>query len=320
MNTNVTKDSKEVMESFAHQLRRYTSRVPHALLLTSRRFGISSNETSRDEGDGPDRDQASDESLTAMEIALIARHLCGFQFGVDPAASAAANASITPRELRHPDFLLLDTKRRSLRLEEIEPIFSRICYPPMHAQKRLIIVERAQRLLPHASNALLKSIEEPRAATLFVLTAPSVAHVMPTIASRCIRMQAPMLAVPQSPLNLLEEADVTLLRSLVNRIARLPASAALRRDFEMPQNSTAAAALSSELGRMDALGKNTPSENLIAALLALSVEWRNRNANATSNPGLLWLSKRLRAWQQSRDYNPNTTMRLCELVICSTAQ
>ena len=316
MNASTAKDSEEVLESFADQLGRYDSRVPHALLLTSRRFGASSNETARDDSDSSDRDGAPDEYLTAAEIALIAQQLCGFKFGVNP----IADSTITSRDLRHPDFLLLDTKRRSLRLEEIEPIFARICYPPMHGQKRLIIIERAQRLLPHASNALLKSIEEPRAATLFVLTAPSVAHVMPTIASRCMRMQAPMLSVPSSPLNVLEEADAMFLRSIVGRIANLSAAAVVGTEFAMPQNNAAASELSAALGRIETLGKNTPSENLIAALLALIVEWRKTYPSDTPQPGLQWLVKRLRAWQQSKDYNPNSTMRLCELVICSAAR
>jgi hypothetical protein len=319
VNTSAVKDSGEVLKSFADQLGRYKSRVPHALLLTSRRFGASSNETARDESqgsEGSDGEDTPDESLSAAEIALIGHHLCGFKFGVDP----IADTTITPGNLRHPDFLLLDTKRRNLRLEEIEPIFSRICYPPMHGQKRLIIIERAQRLLPHASNALLKSIEEPRAATLFVLTAPSVAHVMPTIASRCMRMQAPMLSMPGSPLNAMEEADAMFLRAIVGRIANLSASAVLRTDFAMPQNNAAASELSSEFGRIETLGKNTPSENLIAALLALIVEWRKRHPSDTPQPGLQWLLKRLRAWQQSKEYNPNSTMRLCELIICSSGR
>jgi len=50
--------------------------------------------------------------------------------------------------------------------------------------QRIIVIDGAQNLSGEAQNALLKTLEEPAADTVFILTAPSSRVVAPTIASR----------------------------------------------------------------------------------------------------------------------------------------
>lgn len=50
---------------------------------------------------------------------------------------------------------------------------------------RFVLIEDAQKLNPTAANSLLKTIEEPPEGTIFILTAPSISSVLPTIRSRC---------------------------------------------------------------------------------------------------------------------------------------
>ena len=52
------------------------------------------------------------------------------------------------------------------------------------AGTKVVIIERAERMLEGARNALLKILEEPPANTLFILTTASKNSVMPTILSR----------------------------------------------------------------------------------------------------------------------------------------
>lgn len=84
----------------------------------------------------------------------------------------------------HPDVHLhvpegsvipVDTARELVRLSS---------QSPLEAPWRVIVVEDADRLNESASNALLKSLEEPTPHTVWVLCAPSVQDVLPTIASR----------------------------------------------------------------------------------------------------------------------------------------
>ena len=53
------------------------------------------------------------------------------------------------------------------------------------ARWQVIIVEDADRLTEQACNALLKAIEEPTDRTVWMLCAPTVEDVLPTIRSRC---------------------------------------------------------------------------------------------------------------------------------------
>ena len=54
--------------------------------------------------------------------------------------------------------------------------------------KRAVFIEDAGKLSEEAQNALLKTIEEPGEETVFILTAESESHVLPTIASRTRRL------------------------------------------------------------------------------------------------------------------------------------
>ncbi len=52
------------------------------------------------------------------------------------------------------------------------------------AQYRVVVIEDADRLTESAANALLKAIEEPGLRTVWLLCAPTLTDVLPTIRSR----------------------------------------------------------------------------------------------------------------------------------------
>ena len=56
---------------------------------------------------------------------------------------------------------------------------------PVGRRWQVMIVEDADRLTDQACNALLKAIEEPTERTVWMLCAPTVEDVLPTIRSRC---------------------------------------------------------------------------------------------------------------------------------------
>ncbi|MBI4034722.1 hypothetical protein HY380_02360 [Candidatus Saccharibacteria bacterium] len=61
--------------------------------------------------------------------------------------------------------------------------------PGAQPVRRLILIENAQDLSLPAQNALLKTLEEPPAGTVFILTAQSVNSVLPTLASRTVAIE-----------------------------------------------------------------------------------------------------------------------------------
>ncbi|MFF9486104.1 DNA polymerase III subunit delta' [Streptomyces sp. NPDC014676] len=56
---------------------------------------------------------------------------------------------------------------------------------PANGRWQVILVEDAERLNENSANAVLKAVEEPASRTVWLLCAPSVEDVLPTIRSRC---------------------------------------------------------------------------------------------------------------------------------------
>ncbi|ADB29709.1 DNA-directed DNA polymerase [Kribbella flavida DSM 17836] len=85
----------------------------------------------------------------------------------------------------HPDISLIRTELLSIRVSEIRELIRRAAMSPTQGRWQVMVVEDADRLTEQAADALLKSIEEPSPRTVWVLCAPTVEDVVPTIRSRC---------------------------------------------------------------------------------------------------------------------------------------
>ncbi len=96
----------------------------------------------------------------------------------------------------HPDVLLIRTEVLSIKIREIRELVARAAMAPTVGRRLVVVVEDADRLTEDAADALLKSIEEPGPRTVWLLCAPSVDDVAPTIRSRCrhLRLRTPSAA------------------------------------------------------------------------------------------------------------------------------
>jgi len=74
--------------------------------------------------------------------------------------------------------------RGSIRIEQIRELEHRIALKPF-GRYRVVIIPRAELLTEEASNAFLKTLEEPPPGNIIVLTVTDQAHLLPTIVSRC---------------------------------------------------------------------------------------------------------------------------------------
>jgi DNA polymerase-3 subunit delta' len=72
-------------------------------------------------------------------------------------------------------------------------IVSRLHYPAMMGRHKVVILDPADGLTPEAGNMLLKTLEEPPSATLFILVTTLESSVLPTLVSRCQRLRFPPL-------------------------------------------------------------------------------------------------------------------------------
>lgn len=84
----------------------------------------------------------------------------------------------------HSDVHVEIPEGKTINLDEVRPLIHMAAQAPMTAMWRVIVIEDADRLNDHAANFLLKALEEPTPHTVWVLCAPSVEDVLPTIASR----------------------------------------------------------------------------------------------------------------------------------------
>ncbi len=95
---------------------------------------------------------------------------------------SAANGS-------HPDVEIIRTESLSIKIDEVRELLTRVAWAPSMGGWRVVVMEDADRLTESAANALLKAIEEPGSRTVWLLCAPTLHDVLPTIRSRCRHLQ-----------------------------------------------------------------------------------------------------------------------------------
>ncbi|HSE09163.1 MAG TPA: DNA polymerase III subunit delta' [Nocardioidaceae bacterium] len=85
----------------------------------------------------------------------------------------------------HPDVSVSRTETAVIKVDGIRNLVMRAALTPAQGRWQVMIVEDADRLNDSSGNALLKAVEEPAPRTLWLLCAPTVEDVLPTIRSRC---------------------------------------------------------------------------------------------------------------------------------------
>ncbi len=107
--------------------------------------------------------------------------------GVGKATFAKTFASTRLGRPAHPDMILLEPegKSRMHPIENIRNLIQRLAIPPYEASIKIVIIDSADRMLPYAANALLKTLEEPPAYAHLILTSSHPDRLLPTIRSRC---------------------------------------------------------------------------------------------------------------------------------------
>lgn len=85
----------------------------------------------------------------------------------------------------HPDVISIFPAGVYIKIDQIRSLRKQLRFAPLEGGYRIITVNDAQTMNPEASNALLKTLEEPPDDTHIVLTAPETTDLMETIVSRC---------------------------------------------------------------------------------------------------------------------------------------
>lgn len=108
-------------------------------------------------------------------------------------------------------------------VDEIRELKEKVKYPPVVGKYKVYIIDEVHMLSSAAFNALLKTLEEPPAHTVFILATTEVHKLPATILSRCLRFDYRLVSLEDlSNLlkNILKSENVTFDEQAVNIIAR----------------------------------------------------------------------------------------------------
>jgi len=95
----------------------------------------------------------------------------------------------------HPDAIVIEPgETGSIKIEQVRDVIDRAQYRPFEGRRRVVIIDQADALVPQAQNALLKTLEEPPSASVFILVSSVPDTLLQTVRSRCPRLRfAPLL-------------------------------------------------------------------------------------------------------------------------------
>jgi DNA polymerase-3 subunit delta' len=116
--------------------------------------------------------------------------------GETPDACGACLACLRIARGVHPDVLVVEPgESGSIKIEQIRDVVDRSNYRPFEGRRRTVIVDQAGAMGEDAQNALLKTLEEPPSATVFILITSMPDTLLPTVLSRCSRIRFSALSV-----------------------------------------------------------------------------------------------------------------------------
>jgi DNA polymerase III delta' subunit len=116
----------------------------------------------------------------------------------EPGARAGECSCPSCRRIRdgnHPDIFIIEKPedKTEIVIGQITPktgeayrsLLPWLSVRALEAEVRVVIIREADRLSRSAANAFLKTLEEPCAGTLFILTSAAAGNIPPTVVSRC---------------------------------------------------------------------------------------------------------------------------------------
>jgi len=148
-----------ILERFQRLMRR--DRLAHAYLLT-----------------GP---RGSGKAATAIAIAQMVN--------CESSAAAPCLQCVSCRKIaagNHPDVAVVNQgEDASIKICKIREVIQRIQLYPYEARRKVVVIEEVDLLTIEGANAFLKTLEEPTASSLLLLTTASPERVPVTVRSRC---------------------------------------------------------------------------------------------------------------------------------------
>lgn len=85
----------------------------------------------------------------------------------------------------HPDVKEILPEGNFLKIEQIRSLQSLLQFRPYEADKKIFLIDQAEKMRQEAANCFLKTLEEPPGYAIFILIVNNLNALLPTIISRC---------------------------------------------------------------------------------------------------------------------------------------
>lgn len=181
----------------------------------------------------------------------------------------------------HPDYFVIEPDPKAatpqIKIEQVREIEQQFVYRPLVGERKICLIDDADRLTIGAANALLKTLEEPPGQSLFVLVTSRL-HALPiTIRSRCqtLRFTTPARTQVEAALILKRElppadarflavfADGRIGEALTTNVADVRARQQEYLTLVQPESLTSSATI---LSAAESLAKTDRGEETLAWL------------------------------------------------------
>ena len=150
-------------------------------------------------------------------------------WGIDDFAAAWSSALIgldgDPRENAHPDILWIKPDGPSLKIDQMRELIEFVGRSAQVAVRKVVVVEEIESASIAASNAILKSLEEPPPGAHLMLLTQAVDLLLPTVRSRCQRVSIAVASDVESKQWLIDqEVPESAIESLMVEYGNAPYS------------------------------------------------------------------------------------------------
>lgn len=92
----------------------------------------------------------------------------------------------------HPDFFSNDKGQNSIGVDEVRQVSEFLTKTSQLSGNQVVLLHQVEKMTENASNALLKTLEEPTAKSYLLLSCHNKAQLLPTILSRCQFLTLPV--------------------------------------------------------------------------------------------------------------------------------
>ena len=112
--------------------------------------------------------------------------------------------------MQHPDLAVVQAEQRGgvLKVEQVRELQRSLALAPYESKYRLALLLHFEEANQNTANALLKTLEEPAANVILILTAESAEILLPTVVSRCEALRLRPIPTEQLSLGLQERWQI----------------------------------------------------------------------------------------------------------------